>query len=60
LSTLEGVIFVRYAEERADGSYWLLGVLRSVDGGRPLPVEGEITRAGSVYLTPRAGWAGLE
>ena len=59
LSTLEGVIFVKYVEERSDGSFWLLGILKPVDGGRPLPVEVEVSRAGSVFLTPRAGWAGL-
>jgi len=59
LSTLEGVIFVKYVEERPDGSFWLLGILKPVDGGRPLPVEAEVSRAGDVYLTHRAGWAGL-
>ena len=60
ISTLEGEIYIRYAEEYFDGSLWLLGVLRPADGGRPLPVEAEVSRAGSVFLTPRAGWAGLE
>jgi hypothetical protein len=60
LATLEGVMFVRYAEEYIDGSWWLLGVLKPLDGGRPAPVEAEVTRAGDVYITPRAGWAGLE
>ena len=60
LSTLEGEIHIRYAEERADGSLWLLGVLKPFGGGRPVPVEAEVTRAGDVYITPRAGWAGLD
>ena len=60
LSTLEGVIYLRYAEERLDGSLWFLGVLKPIDGGRPFPVEGEVTRTGHVFLAPRAGWAGLE
>jgi len=60
ISTLEGVLYVKYAEEYRDGSLWLLGVLRPVDGGRAIPVEAEVSRAGDVYLTPRAGWAGLE
>jgi len=59
LSTLEGIIFVRYAEETFDGSLWFLGVLKPVDGGRAIPVEGEVTRTGHVFLAPRAGWAGL-
>jgi len=60
LATLEGIIFVKYAEERTDGSWWLLGILKPLEGGRPLPVEAEVSRAGSVFLTPRAGWAGLD
>ena len=59
LSTLEGEIYIRYAEERHDGSFWFLGVLKPIDGGRAYPVEGEVTRTGHVFLTPRAGWAGL-
>jgi len=59
ISTLEGEIYIRYAEERHDGSFWFLGVLKPIDGGRAYPVEGEVTRAGHVFLTPRAGRAGL-
>lgn len=58
ISTLEGEVFLKKGVEYPDGSVWALGVLRPLDGGRCLPVEVEITRGG-VYITPRAGWAGL-
>jgi hypothetical protein len=60
LPTLEGVVIINKVIEYADGSCLFVGVLSPVDGGRPYPVRGEVTRTGDVFLTPRdwrtRGW----
>jgi len=59
LFTVEGHIKVMRVLECADGSCVFVGVIHPVDGGKPVPVRGEISRTGHVFLAPLAGWAGL-